>query len=96
MINKNIYALWNEEKLHIKFGDKIEIIVDEESISNINDKSLVRINEKGIYLDTGKTQAQFEDGTKLKTDSLEIEAQKKAGITSAKVDIKGNSGVNIN
>ena len=96
LINKNIYALWNEEKLHIKFGDKIEIIVDEESISNINDKSLVRINEKGIYLDTGKTQAQFEDGTKLKTDSLEIEAQKKAGITSAKVDIKGNSGVNIN
>ena len=44
--------------------------------------------------------AQYRDG---KNDSsyvsrvkCEIEAQKKAGITSAKVDIKGNSGVNIN
>ena len=96
LISKNIYALWNEEKLHIQFGDKTELTIDEESITGINDKSLIKTDEKGVHIDTGKTQAEFQDGTKLKTDSLEIDAQKKAGITSSKVDIKGKSGVNIN
>ncbi len=86
----------SEEKLMLKFGDKMEILIDEEGISSTMDRSRIKMEHNSILLNTDKTNIEIASETKIKTNGFFADGKSKAAITASKVDINGKGGVSIN
>lgn len=80
----------------IKFGDEVEITIDENGIKQRNEKCNIEVGNQRIYLNTEKTKIEIASETKIQSEGIGIDGNKKFDVTASKVNIKGKSGVSIN
>lgn len=70
----------SEEKLLVKFGDNVNLLLD----------------ENGVSIKTDKSAVEVASAIKMKTDNFETDGGNGVNIKASKININGNRGVNIN
>ena len=95
-VNDKIHLAFNEEKLVLDNSKLRLELSEENLSVKFGDKVNIKLDENGITLNTDKSSVEITSTAKLKTKSFEVDGGDNADITASKVNIKGNSGVSIN